>query len=186
MANYYTRAVLENTRIALTQEHKQLLQMTGADLEERENPNGVLDQVANCDQAVDVVGHYYIFWTEHIEFCLEEAIHCNAEWIIRDDDGAQVHNDTIEKFERRWADCELADLLRDILDYNPQEAFLQVNYSHSCSKMRPDGFGGGLLVVTRTQSFDLNTYSLVRGADKDGNILLNLPSVINFDDSVKC
>jgi len=158
MADYYSRTVIK-TFVNLPPLIYRALELQGASLETTgESDETVLDGIVHERPPMS---QYYVYfdesWSEGMGS--EEYL----EWADTDDLSA----DDLAEFTR-LLDLESQDLLHEILKLNPELEEIEVQCSYSCSRMRPDGFGGHCLIVNKKGWF----FNSSNGwkADEDGII----------------
>ena len=148
MANNYTQATLV-PEVRLDAVLSALLRATGATIE----PG-------------DAEGESYVYWEESFEEIVDpERL---ADYLDEDAFAEGWDAEPQEKLIERWADREMAEILRAVLELNPGIEFLHLEGAHMCSKMRAGEFGGFGLWVTRQQYVWINSGGSIQV--KDGRL----------------
>ena len=84
-----------------------------------------------------------------------------CEWEIQTQgplNNPQVPTATLWVHSFEWGNLNLLDdiLTKYLEKFAPNES-ITIEWGNSCSKPRPDGFGGGAMVITATKTYSMNT-----------------------------
>jgi hypothetical protein len=141
MADYYSRTVICET-LLLTDDQQRALELVGASMDPMGGDETILDGIVNERPPLK---EYYVYfpngWTNACEDVDEFLIEYAG---LDDEEAAEVSAEA-----RRLVVLQEPDLLREVLKVNPDLDVIQMQESWSCSKMRPDGFGGRSLWLNR-------------------------------------
>jgi len=157
MADYYSRATIQPF-VALTPLLERVLELQGATLEVIDNSETILDGIVKERPPMTVS---YIYFEE--SWSDGQGSEEYLEWAETDD----LNPEDLAEFTR-LLDLESQGLLHEILKLNPKVDQLEVQCSYSCSKMRPDGWGGHGLIANRKGYIFINTGGYE--TDEDGII----------------
>ena len=110
-------------------------------------------------------GTTYVYWEEYISESLDPG------WNPYDLDQTVLD---------KWANADMPDILRAVLDHNPGVELLTMEAAMTCSKMRAGEFGGYALYVTRKQYAYVSTNAI--DLDPSGN-LVSRNRIVEWDDT---
>lgn len=116
---------------------------------------------------------------------MDDVVHLNA--YVYWESGLSDPEDNLEELDEEFRSPErvrlassIEDLLRAILKINRDKTdYLKLEGAHTCSRMRPDGFGGSALVVTETEYAWVSTSAL---SGDGGRINLDHYEIKKFDE----
>lgn len=157
MADYYTSTTLDKP-VRLTPDLHAVFGVRGGTLYLEGEEETILDGIVAERPPMST---YSVVFEEGLHGIMDETVEgCLAEMGIDP-------SDATDEF-KRLVMLDDAELLLEILKINPEIDELDLQSSHSCSKMRLDGFGGAGTIVNRTGY--LHIYTGAWEVDEDGVI----------------
>lgn len=137
MADYFLKGTVQPF-LPLTEAQLECLHLNTDDLPEYDDPD-----------ATDGEKLFLEMFPEH-EDCWLGSIGLTAE---------KVEDGTYYLYAEEHAGDMAFNFLQEVLLGLDKEKYPHIvfEYAHVCSRMRPDGFGGGAWVITRGRTFEMNS-----------------------------
>jgi hypothetical protein len=140
MADYYSQATVQPS-LVLTEDEHAVLRFLQEDLPEIESPAGIHERVSLGSPKVGML----------VQACKDMDIFHGEDKADFDLWGLSWENDAGARYffsEENYPDAATV-FFQWYLRRHPEVPAIQVSMSHTCSKMRPDGFGGAALFITK-------------------------------------